>query len=127
MRSSRSRLIFDIVLIASIVALSFLPAAGTQEGHFAMAAKALRVIASIYTLFVIAASTLLGRRSRFVLDITFALFLASMAWFETFPAGNHIRETAIYAAIGGIVATLAAIGMTVGRETERAPELDLMS
>src|SRR5690242_4783858 len=104
MKTSRSRLIFDVVLIASIVTLSFLPAVGTQEGHFAIAAKSLRIVAGIYTLFVVLANTILGRRSRLALDITFALFLASMAWFETFPAGNHIREAAIYAAIGGIVA-----------------------
>lgn len=110
MKSSRSRLIFDVILIAGIVALSFLPAVGTEEGHFAVAAKSLRIIAGIYALFVLLANTILGRRSRQVVDLAFAFFLAAMAWFEQFPAGNHIREAAIYAAIGGIVAVLAVIG-----------------
>jgi hypothetical protein len=109
MKSSRSRLIFDIVLIASIVALSFLPAVGTEEGHFAVTAKSLRIIAGIYTVFLVLANTILGRRSRLVVDLTFALFLACMAWFEMFPVGNHIREAAIYAAIGGIVAMLGVM------------------
>ena len=113
MKSSRSRLIFDVVLIASIVALSFLPAVGTDEGHFAMAAKSLRIIAGIYTLFVVLANTILSSRSRLVVDVTFALFLASMSWFETFPVGNHAREAAIYAALGGIVLSLGVMG---GRE-----------
>jgi hypothetical protein len=116
MKSSRSRLIFDVVLIASILALSFLPAVGTEEGHFAIAAKSLRIIAGIYALFVVLANSILGRRSRMAVDLTFALFLASMAWFETIPAGNHVREAAIYAAIAGIVAVLAVMG---GRETKR--------
>ena len=116
MITSRSRLIFDVVLIASIVALSFLPAVSTEEGHFAVAAKSLRIIAGIYTLFVVLANTILGRRSRLVVDITFALFLACMAWFEIFPVGNHVREAAIYAAIGGIVAML---GMMGNREARR--------
>ena len=116
MKSSRSRLIFDLVLIASIVALSFLPAVGAAEGHFAVAAKSLRIIAGIYTLFVVLANTILSRRSRLVVDLTFALFLASMAWFETFPANNHAREAAIYAAIAGIVAVLGVLG---GREAGR--------
>lgn len=109
MKSSRSRLIFDVVLIASIVALSFLPAIGTE------AAKSLRIIAGIYTLFLVLANTILGRRSRLVVDVTFALFLASMAWFEWFPVGNPTREAAIYAAIGGIVAML---GVLSGREAK---------
>ena len=116
MKSSRSRLIFDAVLIASILALSFLPAVGTQEGHFAVAAKSLRIVAGIYTLFVVLANTILSRRSRLALDFAFALFLASMSWFETFPAGNHIREAAIYAAIGGIVAGVALMD---GRKPEQ--------
>ena len=115
MKSSRSRLIFDVVLIAGIVALSFLPAIGTEERHFAVAAKSLRIIAGMYTLFVVLANTILGRRSRLAVDVTFALFLASMAWFEMFPAGNHTREAAIYAAIGGIVAIL---GVLSGREAK---------
>lgn len=110
MKSSRFRLLFDIVLIAYIVALSFLPAVGTQEGHYAVAAKSLRIIAGIYTLFVVLANTVLGSRSRLIVDVTFALFLASMAWFEMFPTGNHIREAAIYAAIAGIVGTLGVMG-----------------
>src|SRR5687767_3435343 len=116
MNSSRSRLIFDVVLIASMVALSFLPAVGTAEGHFAVAAQSLRIIAGIYTLFVVLANTILGRRSRLAVDLTFALFLGSMAWFETFPANNHIREAAIYAAIGGLVAVMAVVN---GRQTGR--------
>ncbi|HYC59268.1 MAG TPA: hypothetical protein VEK79_06840 [Thermoanaerobaculia bacterium] len=113
---SRSRLIFDAVLIASIVALSFLPAVGAAEGHFAVAAQSLRIIAGIYTLFVVLANTILGRHSRLALDLAFALFLASMAWFETFPANNHAREAAIYAAIAGIVAVLGVMG---SRQAER--------
>lgn len=116
MNSSRSRLIFDVVLIASMVALSFLPAVGTQEGHFAVAAKSLRILAGIYTLLVVLSKTILSRRSRLAVDLAFALFLGSMAWFEAFPAGNHIREAAIYAAIGGIVAGMALMD---GRETGR--------
>lgn len=111
MKSSRSRLIFDVVLIACIVALSFLPAVGTEEGHYAVTAKSLRIIAGIYTLFVVLANTILGRRSRLAVDLTFALFLASMAWLEVFPVGNHAREAAIYAALGGIVAMLGVIGL----------------
>ena len=110
MKSSRSRLIFDVVLIVSTVALSFLPAVGTE------APKSLRIIAGIYTLFLVLANTILGRRSRLVVDVTFALFLASMAWFEMFPIGNYTREAAIYAAIGGIVAIL---GVLSGREARR--------
>jgi hypothetical protein len=112
----KSRLVFDVVLIASIVTLSFLPAVGTAEGHFAIAAQSLRIIAGIYTLFVVLANTILGRRSRMAVDLSFALFLAAMAWFETFPANNHVREAAIYAAIGGIVAVLGVMG---GREAKR--------
>jgi hypothetical protein len=114
MKSSRSRLIFDVVLIASIVALSFLPAFNTEEGQFAAAAKSLRIVAGIYTVFLVLGNTILGRRSRLAVDLAFALFLASMAWFEIFPAGNHTREATIYAAIGGIVAFMAAMS---GRET----------
>ncbi|MFL6244440.1 MAG: hypothetical protein ACJ74H_00320 [Thermoanaerobaculia bacterium] len=111
MKSSRFRLTVDLVLIASMVALSFLPAVGTEEGHFVVAAKSLRILAGIYTLLVVLANSILGRRSRLIVDVTFALFLASMAWFETFPAGNHVREAAIYAAISGIVAMLAVMGI----------------
>ena len=116
MKSSRSRLIFDVVLIASIVALSFLPVVGTEEGHFANAAKSLRIIAGIYTLFVVLANTILGRRSRLIVDLTFAVFLACMALFETFPVGNHMREAAIYAAIAGIVLTLGVMGNQEARK-----------
>src|SRR5687767_14681269 len=76
MKSSRSRLNFDVVLIASIMALSFLPVVGSE------AAKSLRIIAGIYTLFLVLANTILGRRARLIMDLSFALFLASMAWFE---------------------------------------------
>ena len=107
MKSTRSRLIFDVVLIASIVVLSFLPVVGSE------AAQSLRIIAGIYTLFLVLANTILGRRSRLAVDLTFALFLGSMAWFEMLPVGKPIRETAIYAVIGGIVAML---GVWSGRQ-----------
>lgn len=118
MKSSRSRLIFDIVLVASMLALSFLPAVGTEEGHFAIASKVIRIIAGVYTVLLVLGHTVLRRGARLAVDVVFAIFLASMAWFEMFPAGNHIREKAIYAAMAGIIFGLALMS---SRTPERAP------
>src|SRR5688572_21083601 len=90
-----SRLVFDAVVILAVLALSFLPAVGTDEAHFAIASKSLRIIAGIYATIVLLGSAprtrpVLGRTGRFLTDLGFAAFLGSMSWFETFPAGNHI-------------------------------------
>ena len=98
MKSSRSRLTFDLALVAAMVVVSFFSPQG---------GSALRILAGIYTLFAVLANTLVGNRARLVLDVTFALFVASMAWYELIPTGYQAAAVAIYAALGGIVAGYA--------------------
>jgi len=106
-------------VIAGIVALSLLPIAGTEAG------RSLRIVAGIYTLFVVLANTVVGRRARLVMDLTFALFLASMAWYELLPLGIHGRDAAMYGAIGATVAVLGVmgIGQAEGRSRPAQPSV----
>lgn len=114
MKSARSHL-FDVVLVAAIALLSFLPA-------FDGAASSLRILAAIYALFAVLANTIVGERARVALDITFALFAASMAWFETMPANNHALYAAVYAAIAGIVSVWATRRMPTVPASIPVPE-----
>lgn len=113
MKALRPRLAADVALTAAIAALSLLPA-------FDRAATSLRIIAGIYTLFVVLANTIVGPRARLVLDVTFALFLAGIAWFEIIPTGHYGREAAVYAAIGATV-LVVALTSSAARRTPTAP------
>jgi len=115
--SSRGRLFIDVVLLAGIIALSFLPAVGTRQTHFRVAAGTLRIFAGVYA--VVAAAgvrRLISARARTLLDSSAAAILALMAWAETFPAGNHVGEIGIYSGVAVILAALAVINASSGME-----------
>ena len=110
--SPRARLLADIVLITGMVALSFLPAVGTQQKHFAIAAGTIRIFAAVYAAIVILAWRVMSPTGRRTLDFTAAATLALMAWLETFPAGNHLAEIGIYSGVAAIVFTLAVLAVS---------------
>lgn len=112
--SSRARALADTTLIAGILAMSFLPAVGTREVHYLAAGNAMRIIAAVYAGIVLlnTQTDVLTGTGRKVLDAMFVLLLAGMAWTEQFPAGLHIRETAIYVFVGLAVASLSLLTTT---------------
>lgn len=124
--SPKARLIADLILLTGIVALSFLPVAGTQQTHFAIASGTLRIFAVVYGAIVFLSAVGLrdrrpiSPRSRTILDFTAAALLALMSWAERFPAGNHITEMAIYGTVAGMILALSVlpeIGVTSGKST----------
>lgn len=120
MLSSRARALADVVLIAGILAVSFLPAVGTREVHYAAAGNAMRIIAAVYAGIVLlnTQTDVLSGFGRNVLDVLFVLLLGGMAWSEQFPAGLHVRETAIYIFAAAAVSLLSLLSAT--RRVRRA-------
>lgn len=100
----------DVVLLAGMLLLAGLPAVGTRQTHFAIASTTIRIIAVVYAIIVaLHGHRVIGDRMRRLLDVAAGIMLISMAWFETFPAGNHVTETGIYAGVGLILLALSAL------------------
>ena len=116
--SPKGRVIADIVLVAGIVALSFMPVVGTEQTHFPVVAGTLRVFAAVYLAIAFAMKS----RMRALIDGAMVAMLALMAYAETFPAGNHITEQGIYGGLALIVLGLAIASRTT-REAVPAPAL----
>lgn len=120
MATSRFRI--DIVFAFALLALSFLPAVGTEEGHFAVAAATFRVLAiSIAGVGLLFVSKRLPSQARPALDFAFAALFALLALSERFPAGNHLRETAIYSAYAVFLGLFAVTGIRRRRSVASQP------
>lgn len=108
---SVSRLRLDIVLSLALSAVSFIPAVGTAEGHFAVAAVTLRLIAALYFVTsLLFAAKKIPLRMRTGVDFGFVAVASMLAWTELFPAGNHLRETALYLYVAFAVSLLGIVG-----------------
>ena len=106
-----TRLFIDMVLLTGMLLLAGLPAVGTRQTHFAIASGTIRVVAVVYAMIVaLDGHRIVSERMRRLLDMSMGVMLLAMSWFETFPAGNHVAETGIYAGVGAILLALAAIG-----------------
>jgi hypothetical protein len=106
--SPKSSFAADLIVIVTIVVLSFLPiGAGV---HFRIAVGTLRIFAGVYAVIVaLSMLHLISSRTRAVLDVTAAVILAVMSYTDTFPAGNHLPEIVIYAGVSLVLFALAAI------------------
>src|SRR5688500_6607379 len=90
-----------IAVVLGLLAMSFLPATGTAEGHYAVASGVMRLVAVLYAVVI---ALRLSSPAQRLADASFVILLAALAWTETYPAGNHVRETAVYAAMTMFVA-----------------------
>lgn len=95
--------------------MSFLPAAGTRQTHFAIAAVTLRIFAAVYaSVIALDAIHAISSRARRGLDVASAAVLALMSWAETYPAGNHLTEIGIYAGVSLILFALTLLSLPAG-------------
>lgn len=98
-----------MVLVTGMLLLAALPVVGTRQTHFVIASGTIRIIAVVFAMIVaLHGHAIVSDRMRRVLDITAGIMLLAMSWFETFPAGNHVAETGIYAGFGAILLVLGA-------------------
>ena len=109
-----TRVLVDVVPVAALVVLSRMVGANQEGVRMAILAGVLAV------LVLLALFRVISQRAYRAASVAAAATLLALAWFQSFPAGNHAGEVGAYLVVGVLTLVLALWGER-GRSSQPAP------